>query len=139
MLFRSRNLIKYLQRLARESVAHAESPYQVALTVDLAFKRSNLETASKVTVTNDPSATKVVLSEEDIRRAFPWDYGQLVKKLKAKYPGLKQNAAFHKLCKSLKADPGYVRSRYLDPGNPRSAKKDFYSPNVIVVFEMLCG
>jgi hypothetical protein len=27
--------------------------------------------------------------------------------------------------------PAYVISRYLDPGNPRSARKNFYNPNVV--------
>ena len=28
-----------------------------------------------------------------------------------------------------------MRSRYLDPGNPRSARKDFYNPNIIAEFD----
>jgi hypothetical protein len=26
-------------------------------------------------------------------------------------------------------------ARFLDPGNPKSAKKDFYSPNVLTEFD----
>jgi hypothetical protein len=35
----------------------------------------------------------------------------------------------------LMADPRFVKSRYLGPGNPKSAKKDFYNPNIVAEFD----
>ncbi len=32
-------------------------------------------------------------------------------------------------------DGKYCRSRYLDPANPKSSKKDFYSPVIIAEFD----
>lgn len=32
-------------------------------------------------------------------------------------------------------DPAYVSPRYLDPGNPKSAKKDFYNANILNEFD----
>lgn len=32
-------------------------------------------------------------------------------------------------------DPKYVRARYLDPDNPKSGKKDFYSPAILGEFD----
>ncbi len=29
-------------------------------------------------------------------------------------------------------------TRYLDPGNPRSSKKEFYSPNIVRRFDEFC-
>jgi hypothetical protein len=31
----------------------------------------------------------------------------------------------------------YVRARYLDPDNPRSGKKEFYSPRILEEFDKL--
>ena len=32
-------------------------------------------------------------------------------------------------------DDKYTKARYLDPGNPKSPKKDFYNANVLQVFD----
>jgi hypothetical protein len=28
-----------------------------------------------------------------------------------------------------------MKTRYLDPGNPKSSRKDFYSPNIVAQFD----
>jgi hypothetical protein len=32
-------------------------------------------------------------------------------------------------------DPKYVRPRFLDPDNPKSGKKEFYSPTILAEFD----
>lgn len=127
-------LIKYLQTLALTPGAQNEI-FNVAVRIAVKFERSKLDSASKVVISDDPSATKISLSEEDIRERYPWDYTELIKRLEARYTNFKCNKRFHDIRKPLKSDKKYVNQRYLDPGNPRSAKKDFYNANVLQVFD----
>lgn len=77
----------------------------------------------------------MILTDEDIRKTYPWDYGNLTKRLTDRYIDFKQNQKYHRIRKVLGADAAYMKSRYLDPGNPKSAKKDFYNPNIIPEFD----
>lgn len=128
-------LIRYLAELVKHSSTDPGTDFHVALEVNLSFKRSSAHAAAVVAVTNDPSATKVQLSEEDIRNIYPWDYAELTRRLSDRYIDFRANRKYHDIRKSLMNDPSYVKSRYLDPGNPRSAKKDFYNPNIVREFD----
>jgi hypothetical protein len=77
----------------------------------------------------------VELREEDIRRIFPWDYRELTNRLNRRYIDFVTNQKYHDIRRPLLQDPRFVKSRYLDPGNPKSARKDFYNPNVIAEFD----
>ncbi len=107
----------------------------MSLAVNLSFTRSSEDAATLVGVTDDPTAPKVHLTEEDIRKAYPWDYADLTNRLKTLYLDFKLNQKFHDVRKPLMQDSRYVKSRYLDPGNPNSAKKNFYNPNIIGEFD----
>lgn len=127
-------LIRYLQQLATTD-SNTASPFAVAVRLYVRLEKSSLATASKVEISKDPDAVKVTLSEEDIREKYPWDYRELTKRCIQRYSGFKQDFRFHSIRKPLLVDERYVKSRYLDPGNPKSPKKDFYNPNVLQVFD----
>ena len=128
------NLLKYLQGLAG-AASDSNSQYAVAVRVQVKLERSKLATASKVQVTNDPDAVKVVMTEQDVRERYPWDYKTLGKKCSERYSDFKQDKQFHGLRKPLLADARYAHSRFLDPGNPKSGRKEFYSPAILDVFD----
>lgn len=128
-------LIRYLAGLVRDSTGDPGTDFHVALEVNLSFKRSGVNAAAVVAVTNDPHATKVELTEEDIRRTYPWDYGELTERLSKRYIDFRANQKYHDIRRPLMADPRFVKSRYLDPGNPKSARKDFYNPNIVAQFD----
>lgn len=128
------HLLKYLQGLAVME-SDAESPYAVAVRVQVKLERSKLATASKVQVTNDPDAVKVVMTEQDIRDRYPWDYKTLSQKCGERYTNFKLSSTFHGLRKSLAGDARYTHSRFLDPGNPKSGRKEFYSPAILDVLD----
>jgi hypothetical protein len=128
-------LIRYLATLVKESAGDGSTDFHVALEVSLSFKRSAVDAAAVVAVTNDPAAPKVELKDEDIRRIFPWDYRALTDRLKKRYIDFVANKKYHDLRRPLLQDPRFVKSRYLNPGNPKSARKDFYNPNVVGEFD----
>lgn len=127
-------LIKYLQQLAA-SDSKSTSPFAVAVRLQVKLERSSLATASRVEISKDPDAVKVTLSEEDIRDKYPWDYKELAKRLNERYSDFKQDKKFHALRKPLQNNEKYFKTRYLDIGNPRSPKKDFYNSNVLLIFD----
>jgi len=130
-----KNLVGFLTTLAQQGIDADPPDYHVSLNVNLSFQRSKIDAAAAVFVTDDPSAPHVSVSEEDIRRTYPWDYAELTARLVRRYRDFKIDSKYHSLRKPLIANAALVKSRYLDPGNPRSAKKDFYNPNIIQVFD----
>lgn len=130
-----KNLVRYLAGLVRETEEDGGAEFHVSLTVNLSFTRSSKDAAAIVAVTDDPSAPQVQLTDEDIRKAYPWDYAELTRRLKGRYIGFKSNQRYHQIRKPLMQDRRFVKSRFLDPGNPRSAKKDFYNPNIVREFD----
>lgn len=90
---------------------------------------------TSIRVTNDPNAPEIRIGEEDIRKLFPLDYTTLTEKLKKRYINFSANSKYHEIRKRTKGDKKIVLVRHLDPDNPKSAKKDFYSPNIIKVFD----
>lgn len=130
-----RNVISYLAGLMTDADDNRASEFHISLDVNVSFKRTSAAGATAVIISNNPDALEVTLSEEDVRRQYPWDYGELRNRLHARYSNFKENDKFHKLRKALAADPRYMKTRYLDPGNPKSSRKDFYNPNIVAEFD----
>ena len=126
----------YLERLITEDTTGASKGFHVALDVNVSVKRlSSGAVASEYRLTTDPSASALEVREEDVRRVYPWDYAELTERLKGRYKDFRQNSRYHGIRKALKDDERYVRTRLLDPGNTKSAKKDFCNPNIIAEFD----
>jgi len=129
------NLVQYITSLMQPDSANAGDEYHVALTLHLKMKRSAAEGAAKVAITDDPDATPVFLTEADFKKQFPWDYAELTRRLQKRYSDFKVTAKYHSIRRPLAKDARHCMSRFLDPGNPKSAKKDFYSPNILNEFD----
>ena len=66
---------------------------------------------------------------------YPWDAADLKQKLKNRYIDFTENPKYHALKKKFAANPQYMNTRYLDSGNPKSSRKDFYNPNILHEFD----
>ncbi|MHA2621723.1 MAG: AlbA family DNA-binding domain-containing protein [bacterium JZ-2024 1] len=91
--------------------------------------------AMDVTLSSDPQALPVAVHEKDIRNFYPYDYRQLTAELRKRYQNFKENPDYHNLRKQLKSKKEYCLTRLLDPSNPKSPKKDFYSKEIIKEFD----
>lgn len=131
----TRNLIRYLQSIEREHPSDTENPYNATLRIETKFLRSSSDTAIKVQSTTDPTAPKVQITEEDLLKRYPHDYHALTGRLRSRYSDFKQNKKYHDVLKSLKGDNRYCRVRRLDPENPNSLKKEYYSSETFRVFD----
>lgn len=129
-------LISYL---ADVSAAHASStsPFHAALEVAISLKRSMGGKGPQVQITRDPTAPKLHVADEDITKIYPWDYGELTRRLADRYVDFKTNQQYHDVRKALKSDQRYVKVRLLDPGNPKGIRKEFYNPNIVDEFDKL--
>ena len=110
--------------------------YSVTLKVGVKFSRtaSNLATHVRV-VGNDTTAQVVTLSEDELSETYPWDYKELVRRLKSRHTDFKQNRDFHKLKKDFEDIPGICHTRYLDHRNQKGSTKKFYNSNILRHFD----
>ena len=97
----------------------------------------NLKSKSKVEIkpSSSPKALPVNLKEGDIRKFWPWDFYQLTESLRNRYINFKANQDYYRLKKKLEDKKEYCYPRELDPGNPKSAIKKFYSPRIFKEFD----
>jgi hypothetical protein len=134
-----KRVVEFLASLIKAEDIDASEPYQVALTLNLRLKKSASPEALRVVVTNDPTATRVTVSEEDVRAAYPWDYAELTKRCRQRYSAFKLDRRYHDARRNLAKNPQFCRVRFLDPSNMQSAKKEFYSPNMMLELDRIYG
>jgi len=141
-------LYHFLHRLSETQEEDREG-FFVTAEVRLNFVRSKrIEGAIPVRHSpGDPNAVPFELTEEQWRERFPWDYRELVERLRSRYENFKQNQEFYKLKRQIEPDPSqcnpeacynqYCRIRFLDPTRPdKSQKKKFYSSAVLDYFDI---
>ena len=114
-----------------------DSQYAVTINFEVKLKRSKSKDALGVFVTTDPDATPVRVTEEQVLDQYPWDYGKLTEKCRSRYSNFKQNKKYHAIRKSLQEEKENIlcKTRYVDPGNPKSTKKLFYKPEILTEFD----
>ena len=116
--------------LVKSKIAKEESDqnYDIAITIDIDFKKGS--SFDGLGFTYDKDGIKVALTEDNIRKRYPWDNAELIKRCKMRYSDFIQNKNWNARRNEIKNDAKLYRVRLLDPGNPKSAKKGFYSTNV---------
>ncbi|PIS13288.1 MAG: hypothetical protein COT67_02520, partial [Candidatus Tagabacteria bacterium CG09_land_8_20_14_0_10_41_14] len=103
--------------------------------VSVVGKNTKGASRTNIQITDDPKAPIMRLSEQEFKKKFPLDYTNLTKNLYARYKDFKSNQKYHKLRKEFKKDRKLCFTKQLDPDNPKSAKKDFYSPSIYKKFD----
>ncbi len=91
----------------------------------------NINQTKKVHVTDDRSAVKVYLSEDDICTNFPLTHKEIVTRCKLRYRDCLINAAFHNLMKSVQANPNLALGRKLNVKKQGKPEIYYYSEKVL--------
>jgi len=132
-----KRLLQYLHGLASgsQNAPHGADDFHVAVRVEVRLERSKMEDAIKFAYSDDPNATKVVLSEEQIQERYPWDYNELIRRLRERYDDFKLDKTAHAIRKQLMNDERYARERLLHPRKPKGPKTVFYNPNILKEFD----
>lgn len=128
-------VLEFVSSLIEKQSKAAGADFHVAMEVRLQLKRAIGTGTIAVMPTNDPSALQVVMSEEDILKSWPWSYDELSSQCRKRYSDFKQNSSYHTMRKKLESNPKLARIRFLDPANPNSGKKTFYSANILAEFD----
>lgn len=133
---KEKNLLNYIRKVEEKYDQKDVSNYNLTLKIDLKFQKVKSTTGLPVTISpNDPTATIVQLSEEDINDKYPWNYDVLTTRCSKRYSDFKINTKYHKLRKKFELDQIYAYQRLLDPSNPNSSKKTFYNSNILKEFD----
>lgn len=82
-----------------------------------------------VRFTDDPNAPAFRV-EPDL---LPLQYEDIRKRVKEKNPSIKFNNDFNQIMREIKKNPSLCQTRYLDPNNSSSPKKDFYAEKAVDV------
>ena len=130
-----RNLLSYVNYIEKSVNDDVSNDFNLSLDIVINVRRVSEKEEMTVRLSNDPDAIKISLSEEDIREKYPLDYKILTTRLRKKYPNFVENQMYHEIRKSLEKLEKYCNPRYLDPGNPKSSKKNFYNPNIFKEFD----
>ena len=125
-----KNFLSFLEALDKPQ-ADPDSPYLVTVNIELKFTRTKAKDALVAQITNDPDAIEVRLTDEQFREKYPQDYQRLTVECAKRYSDFEQDKTYHTVRKVLFNDSLFGAIRYLDPGNPKSAKKPFFNPNIL--------
>lgn len=130
-----RSILKYVRNLEREVADDISGDFNLSIHVDLSIRRVSDSASTNVTISGSPDAVPITLREEDVRERYPWDYSILTNRLSHRYSNFSRNQRYHKIRKKLEGSQKYCKPRYLDPRNPMSSRKNFYSPNILGEFD----
>lgn len=127
----SKALLLYISEKEKEHGTAPTSQFNLTLKLKTKFVKSSDTDALLVKYSDDPNALAVTIKEESVRENYPWDYQELTKRVRKRYTDFKQNRKYNNLMRGLKTNNKLCNVRHLDPGNPKSAKKEFYNPNIL--------
>ena len=117
------NLIK--EKLSQEE---KDSDFDIAITIDVDFKKGN--SFESIGVSYSPDGIPIKLSEEQIRRRFPYTFKKLVEMCRTRYNNFKQDKSFYVAIKEIKKNDKLCHKLTLYPDNPKAQKSYYYSSNV---------
>lgn len=88
-----------------------------------------------VRITTDSNAPQFQIKEDEVLKEF-LDYKTITKKLYKRYKDFKANNKYHEIRKKIINEKNsLIYQRHLDPQNPKSAKKNFYHPDIIKEYD----
>jgi len=129
-----KNFLSFLESV-EQAAGNPDSPYAVAVNIEVKFIRSKAKDALTAHISNDTTAVAVRLTPEQIRERYPWDYETLTEKCRNRYSDFKISSQYHNIRKQIQENPRYGYMRYLDETKPGSGKKPYFDPNILNEFD----
>lgn len=84
-----------------------------------------------VRLTDDPKAKEIRITEDSLfQTVFTQKHADVANESRRLFDDFLQNQKFNDLMKKFRKDTSLYKPRYIDPNNPNSGKKDFYSKKV---------
>ncbi|CVG72111.1 Protein of uncharacterised function (DUF3644) [Serratia marcescens] len=126
------NLLNYLGKIEKEHDIDDDPNFSISLRLETKFVKTSSEEAMQIRITDDPDAPEIQIVEEDALKNHPHTYNEICTIIRKRYRDFKQNSKFNELMRDMKKQGDkFCRERKLDPKNPKSIHKIFYSSRVI--------
>lgn len=122
-----KNYLNFLNSRVSET-DETDKKFDIAIGIDISFKKASA--LDGIGMKYEKDGVPITLSEEDITKRFPLTHEDVRKKADLRYSDFKYNNDFHKIMKIIKENDKLCHTRKLDPNNPKSSSKTFYSSNV---------
>lgn len=122
-----KNYLSFVKSKIEAQDKHDEE-YDIAISIDINFSKSN--SFEGIDFKYGKDGVTINVSEEDIRKKFPLTYKDVGVKAKSRYSDFKQNHTYNLIMRKIKDDDKLYHERKLDPENPRSLKKGYFSSNI---------
>lgn len=127
------NVVSFIQGL--DAANDPNGDYSITVSMDVKFERSKAADALSVRMSKGEDALKVELTEKQFKDRYPFDYRELTNQCRRRYQDFKENQEYHDIRKPLQNDPVYCMQRHLDPDNPNSTSKTWYSQSVLSILD----
>lgn len=124
-------LVDYRMNLTNENRiknAHVIAGISSKMDIESAINIENI--LSEFTISNNPNAKEVRINDSDIKKIYPYKFGDVVSIARKIFSNFKQNDSFNRKMKKIKDDAKTHHVRLLDPDNPKSSRQDRYNQNV---------
>lgn len=128
---------KFINYILNSSTSGAKDDYYIAMKLSVRFSKSDVPGAVPIVRTKDGVAVKIEISEDNLLEQFPWEHKDLIAALSGRYADFKVDQKFNDSKKNLHKNPSYCHVRLLNPGNPKSGKKTFYSQSILNEFDKI--
>lgn len=89
----------------------------------------------KIKTSTDQNAPVMRLTDDEIKKHYPWDFKKLTSELHKRYSNFKHNQKYHRIRQKLITEGKGSFRRFLNPDNPKSSHQDFYSPDILKEFD----
>lgn len=123
-----KNFLNYLDMAT--SAADAKDEFDICIKTELKFIKVETDETLLIKYAEEGRKIDVEINDELFKKMYPYDYGEILVKIKNKYPQIKANNEFNIAKKKLQEEEVCCKARYLDP-NKKGVSRFYYNSNFV--------
>lgn len=123
-----KNFLNYLDMAT--SAADTKDEFDICIKTELKFVKVETDETLLIKYASEGRKIDVEINDELFKKMYPYDYGQIIKKIKNKYPQIKVNNEFNAAKKKLQDEEICCKARYLDP-DKKGMSRYYYNSNFV--------
>lgn len=126
------NMLHYFNSIEHAHDNDDDDNFSISLKLETKLVKTTAAEAMQIRLTDDPTAPELQINEEDALKNYPYTYIALCNIFRKRYSDFKQNKDFNKIMRNLQVQgEKFCKQRKLDPNNPKSIYKTFYSSRIV--------
>jgi len=123
-----KNFLNYLDMAT--SAADTKDEFDICIKTELKFVKVETDETLLIKYASEGRKIDVEINDELFKKMYPYDYEQIIKKIKNKYPQIKVNNEFNAAKKKLQDEEICCKARYLDP-DKKGMSRYYYNSNFV--------